>query len=102
MGIQQLSKVDSMDDSTTITIRVAKSVKERLENLAKETKRSRSALAAEGVAAFVEIEERQIEGIKQALGSIDRDLGVVHDEVKNWIASWDTENEVPTPKAAKT
>jgi predicted transcriptional regulator len=88
-----------MEDSTTITVRVAKSVKDRLENLARETKRSKSSLAAEGIGAFVELEERQIEGIKQALASVDRGLGVAHDDVEAWVASWDTDDELPTPKS---
>jgi RHH-type transcriptional regulator, rel operon repressor / antitoxin RelB len=88
-----------MGDSTTITVRVPKSVRDRLEKLAEETKRSRSSLAAEGISAFVDLEERQIEEIKQALKSIDRGLGVTHDDVEDWVASWDTKNERPMPKA---
>ncbi|MDA0240897.1 MAG: CopG family transcriptional regulator [Proteobacteria bacterium] len=88
-----------MDDSTTITVRVSQSVKNRLEDLAEETKRSKSSLAAEGIAAFIELEERQIEGIKKALTSLDQGFGVAHDEVETWIASWDTDDELPTPKA---
>jgi RHH-type rel operon transcriptional repressor/antitoxin RelB len=88
-----------MDDSTTITIRVAKSVKDRLDRLARETKRSKSSLAAEGIGTFVDLEERQIEGIKQALASIDRGLGVALDDVEAWVASWDTDDELPTPTA---
>jgi len=88
-----------MDDRTTITIRVAKSVKDRLERLARETKRSKSSLAAEGIGAFVDLEERQIEGIKKALTSFDRGLGMAHEDVEAWVASWDTDDEVPTPEA---
>ena len=98
MYTHQIPNVDIMDDSTTITIRVAKTMKDRLENLARETKRSRSSLAAEGIGAFVELEERQIEGIKKALASIDKGLGVAHDDVEAWVASWDTDDELPTPK----
>ena len=90
--------LEIMDESTTITVRVAKSVKDRLESLAWETKRSKSSLAAEGIGAFVDLEERQIEGIKKALTSIDRGLGVAHDDVEAWVASWDTDDEVPTPE----
>lgn len=88
-----------MVDSATITIRVAKSVKDRLENLAKETKRSKSSLAAEGISTFIDVEERQIEGIKKALASIDQGLGVTHDDVAAWVESWDTDDELPAPKA---
>ena len=91
--------VEAMDDSTTITIRVAKTMKDRLENLARETKRSRSSLAAQGIGAFVELEEQQIEGVKRALASIDRGLGVAHDDVEAWVASWDTDDELSTPKS---
>ena len=87
-----------MDDTTTITVRVPKSVKDRLESLAKETRRSKSSLAAEGIGAFVDLEERQIEGIKQALTSIDKGLGVPQDDVAAWVASWDDDSELPMPK----
>ena len=90
---------DVMSESTTITVRVAKSVKDRLENLAKETKRSKSSLAAEGISAFVDLEERQIAGIKKALTSIDRGRGATHDDVAAWVASWDTDDELPPPQA---
>jgi len=88
-----------MSDSTTITVRVTKSVRDRLENLARETKRSKSSLAAEGIGTFVDLEERQIEGIKKAMLSIENGLGVAHDDVAAWIASWDSDDELPTPKA---
>ena len=90
-----------MDDSTTITVRVAKSVKDRLDSLARETRRSKSSLAAEGIGAFVELEERQIEGIRKALISIDNGLGVAHEDVEAWVASWDGNDELPAPKVAK-
>ena len=91
--------IDNMSDSTTISVRVSKSMRDRLENLARETKRSKSSLAAEGIGAFIDLEERQIEGIKKAMTSIDNGLGIPDDEVAAWIASWDTDDELPTPKA---
>lgn len=94
-----ISGVGAMVDSTTITIRVSKSVKDRLESLARQTKRSKSSLAAEGIGNFVDLEERQIEGIKQALTSVDNGLGVTHDQVEAWVASWDTDDELAAPKA---
>jgi len=88
-----------MSDSTTISVRVSKSTRERLENLARETKRSKSSLAAEGISAFIELEERQIAGIKKAMTSIENGLGIPDDDVAAWIASWDTDDEHPMPKA---
>ena len=45
------------------------------------------------IGAFIELEERQIGGIKKALASIDNGRGVAHDEVEAWVASWDTDDE---------
>lgn len=88
-----------MSDSTTLTLRIDSAVKERLEGLAKATKRSKSSLAAEGIEAFVELEERQIEGIRRAMASLDRGEGVPHEDVEAWVDSWETEDELPMPKA---
>lgn len=88
-----------MAESTTLTIRVDTEIKQRLESLAQVTKRSKSALAAEGLAAFVEREERQIEGIRKAMASLDRGLGVESEDVAAWVASWDGDGELPPPKS---
>lgn len=88
-----------MSSSTTLTLRIDSSVKERLEALSKETKRSKSSLAAEGIEAFIEVEERQIEGIKTAIASLDRGRGVRHEDVMAWIRSWDSDQELPVPTA---
>ena len=88
-----------MSESTTISVRVSKSIRDRLESLARETKRSKSSLAAEGIGAFIDIEERQIAGIKKAMASIENGLGVPDDDVAAWIESWDTDDEFPMPKA---
>ena len=90
--------MDVMSDSTTLTLRIDSAVKERLEDLARLTKRSKSSLAAEGIEAFVELEERQIEGIRKAIASLDHGAGVPHEKVADWVASWETEDELPTPK----
>ena len=88
-----------MGESTTLTIRIDSAIKDRLEGLADATKRSKSSLAAEGIEAFVELEERQIAGIKKAMDSLDRGLSVTHQDVEAWIASLDTDDELPLPKA---
>ena len=91
-----------MGESTTLTIRIDSAIKDRLEGLADATKRSKSSLAAEGIEAFVELEERQIAGIKKAmdsLDSLDRGLSVTHQDVEAWIASLDTDDELPAPAA---
>ena len=57
--------------STTMTVRLEDKVKDRLELLAEATQRSKSFLAAEAIAAYIENNEWQIGEIKTALNEAD-------------------------------
>ena len=59
-----------MDASTTMTIRLPDEVKEKLGRLAQGTRRSRSFLAAEAVAAYVDRELAIIDGIQRGLAGV--------------------------------
>ena len=69
-----------MSASTTMTIRLAEADKAKLERLARHTRRSRSYLAAEAVAAYVDRELEIIEGIEQGLADVAAGRLVPHDE----------------------
>ena len=60
-----------MAESTTISVRLEPAVKERLEQLADATHRSKSFLAAEAIRAFVELNEWQVQEIQAALKEAD-------------------------------
>ena len=57
--------------STTMTIRLDDTIRDRLEVLSKSTQRSKSYLAAEAIRIFVETNEWQIEEIHAALKEAD-------------------------------
>ena len=57
--------------STTMTIRLEDEVRDRLDQLAEATQRSKSFLAAEAIRAFVENNEWQISEIRAALREAD-------------------------------
>jgi RHH-type rel operon transcriptional repressor/antitoxin RelB len=84
--------------STTFTVRVDASAKKRLERLAKNTGRSRSFLAAEAINEYLDVNEWQVAGIRQAIASLDRGEGLPHQQVKDWITSWGSDREQPIPK----
>ncbi len=84
--------------STTVTVRVERNVKNRLEKLAKSTGRTRSFLAAEALNAYLDVNEWQVAGIKQAMASLDRGEGVSHENVKDWVGSWGRKRERSAPK----
>ena len=84
--------------SATFTVRVDAAAKKRLEKLAKSTGRSRSFLAAEAINDYLDVNEWQVAGIKQAIASLDRGEGVSHEQIKDWITSWGSRREQPIPK----
>lgn len=87
--------------SETFTVRVDSGVKKRLEKLAKSTGRSRSFLAAEAISEYVDVNEWQVAGIKQAMASMDRGEGIPHEDVKLWVRSWGSGRERRMPKSRK-
>lgn len=66
--------------STTMTIRVPLAVHEQLARLSQSTKRSRSYLAGEAVAAYVERELAIIEGIERGLADMKAGRVTPHEE----------------------
>lgn len=69
-----------MTTSTTMTIRLDPEVTDRLGRLAEGMRRSRSFLAAEAVAAYVDRELSVIEGIEQGLADAKSGRTVPHAE----------------------
>jgi predicted transcriptional regulator len=88
--------------STTFTVRVEPNVKKRLEKLARSTGRSRSYLAAEALNDYLDLNEWQVAGVRQAMTSLDRGEGVSHKAVKDWVKSWGGKRERPVPKRSAT
>ena len=74
-----------MNASTTMTIRVPAQVADRLGRLAEGTRRSRSFLAAEAVAAYVDRELAIIEGIERGLADVAAGRVVDHDVAMDQI-----------------
>jgi predicted transcriptional regulator len=73
--------------STTMTIRVSADIKEKLDRLAADTRRSRSFLAAEAVSAYVARELAIVEGINEGLDDVRNGRTVSHDEAMSELAS---------------
>ncbi|WP_157018138.1 CopG family ribbon-helix-helix protein [Mesorhizobium xinjiangense] len=76
-----------MSASTTMTIRVSPEVKEKLGRLAQDTRRSRSFLAAEAVATFVDRELEIIEGIQHGLADVEARRVVPHEDAMAELVS---------------
>ncbi|HBB35040.1 MAG TPA: CopG family transcriptional regulator [Cyanobacteria bacterium UBA8803] len=88
-----------MSASETVTIRLSPEIKSKLEALAQSTRRSKSWLAAEAIALYVEQQIWQIAMIEQAVTLADSGNAEWIDgaRVEVWLDSWGTSNEKPAP-----
>jgi RHH-type rel operon transcriptional repressor/antitoxin RelB len=82
----------------TLSIRLDSATKQRLDALARQSKRSKSFLAAEAIAAYVEQEEWQLGEIHAALGELDAGQAVSHEKVATWLKSWGKAGETKPPR----
>ena len=87
-----------MNTTTTMTIRLEPGLKAKLDNLASVTRRSKSFLAAEAVANYVERETAIIEGIKQGLTDVQTGRIVPHGQAMEEILQTIKETETEKHK----
>ena len=82
---------------TTLSLRIDEETKNRLEALARRARRSKSFLAAEAIAAYVEAESWQFDEIEASLADLDRGRAVDHETVAAWLRSWGKRRERKAP-----
>ena len=74
--------------TTTLSVRITADTKKQLETLARRTRRSKSFLAAEAIAAFVDAESWQLDEIQAGVKELNAGRRVPHKEVSAWLRSW--------------
>ncbi|PWU06934.1 MAG: CopG family transcriptional regulator [Terriglobia bacterium] len=82
----------------TLSIRLDRETKRRLDALAKRSRRSKSFLAAEAIAAFVESEEWQLGELQAGVAELDAGKGITHERVEQWLKTWGKPGETKAPK----
>ena len=91
-----------MAKSVVMTVRLTPEVREKLDALARDTKRSTSHLASEAIEAYVNLNAWQVAHIKAALTEDEAGgPAVPHEEVVRWMQSWSTDRELPRPEPKK-
>ncbi len=69
-------------DSTVVTVRLGADLKAKLEALARSTRRSKSYLAAEAIAAYIDLNRWQIGEIESGIAELDTGEIVSQDEAE--------------------
>jgi predicted transcriptional regulator len=90
-------------DNVDIRIRVPAELKERLDSLARTTKRSRSELAADALRHLMDQDESDIEHIQRALEESRHPNAriVPHKQAMNWVRSRGTGTPLSKPKGRR-
>jgi RHH-type transcriptional regulator, rel operon repressor / antitoxin RelB len=84
--------------SETLSVRIDSKTKKRLDALSKRSKRSKSFLAAEAIAAYVESEEWQLGELHVGMAELDAGQEVSHEKVAKWLKSWGKPSETKAPR----
>ena len=74
--------------SATMTIRLESALKQRLAHLAEATQRSKSFLAAQAIREFVDLNEWQVQEIRNALAEADNEEFASDDLVREVLGKW--------------
>jgi predicted transcriptional regulator len=72
----------------TLSVRLDSGVRKRLANLAAQSKRSESFLAAKAIAAYVETDEWQRQEIAAGIRDLDAGRTVPHEQVVQALREW--------------
>jgi RHH-type transcriptional regulator, rel operon repressor / antitoxin RelB len=98
-NVYKLAQGPTMSQTETVTIRLPAAVKGQLAALAASTNRSKSWLAAQAIATYVEEQSWQIQQIEAAVALADGDKAewVPDTEVDEWLGSWGTDYERTAP-----
>lgn len=81
----------------TLSIRIDAETRQRLDAISRESKRSKSFLAAEAITAFVAQEEWQLGEVRAAITELDAGQTVGHEKVAAWLESWGAKKEKKSP-----
>ena len=77
-----------MSKTTTMTVRLPEDVKERLDRLAGATARSKSWLASDAIARYVDVQEWQVAEIEQGIQEADAGDFASTDDVAAVFDKW--------------
>ena len=88
-----------MADTRPLTVRVPKADLDRLNALAQTTRRSKSDLASEALAAYLAVQDWHVAAIREAVDAADAGTASIpHERVAAWLQSWGSADELPRPR----
>jgi predicted transcriptional regulator len=80
-----------------LRIEIEEADRRRLADLARDTGRSEGHLAAEAIAAYLDLSDWQAAAVARGVASLDAGRAIDHAELRAWVESWGRDDEAPAP-----
>ncbi len=92
--------MSKLQPAVTLSLRISTQIRDSLEELSDATGRTKSFLAAEAIHQYLSTQAWQVKAIKTAIQKADSDKAnfVSHQQIVDWVTSWNTADEKDTPK----
>lgn len=86
--------------ATTLSVRISPEMINQLKELAEATGRTKSYLAAQAIASYLQIQAWQVQEIQKAVQKADSPQAKFfsHQQIEEWVNSWDSPDELEPPK----
>lgn len=81
------------------SIRIDSEVKSELDRQAEQLDRSSSYVAIEAIKEYLAARSREKKAIEEAVQEAQKGVFISSDAMRNWISSWDTDEELESPRA---
>ena len=89
----------TMPKTITMNVRLPEAIRDKLDALSKSTRRSKAYLAAEAITSYVDANAWQVALIERRVAELeDGSQTVSHEDVANWVASWEEGKELKRPE----
>lgn len=86
-----------MAKAAALSIELDSDLDRRLSEVAEVMDQPKTAVVEQAVRDFLELREWQDAAIEEGLRAAEEGRVFEHDEIADWVASWDTPNELPEP-----
>jgi predicted transcriptional regulator len=84
--------------SDTFSVRLTEDLRQRVDELARLSRRSRSFIVQEAVAAYIRDHSAYLRDLNEAVASAETGAGHSEDQIFSWMRSWGTAGEQPSPE----
>jgi predicted transcriptional regulator len=87
-----------MSKTRPVSIRLQPELNDQVMALASALDRPKSWVIEQAVKDFVALQSWQLAAIDEGIKAADAGRVVSHEQVSDWVESWDSSDELPTPK----